>query len=73
MTIFASRLLVSVLKVAMASARTFDLKIIQKSGPEHNFTLIAQEEHKGIETLLKAKKVHVKNDMAGWRHDHDRS
>ena len=49
---------------AMASARMFDLKIIQKSGQEHNFTLIAQEEHEGIKTLLKAKKVCMKNNMA---------
>jgi len=47
----------------MASARTFDLKIIQKSGPEHNFILIAQVEHEGIETSLKVKKVCVMNDM----------
>jgi structure-specific recognition protein 1 len=47
----------------MASARTFDLKIVQKSGPEHTFTSIAREEHEGIETFLKAKKVRVTNEM----------
>lgn len=48
----------------MASARTFDLKITQKSGPEHTFTSIAREEHEGIESFLKTKKVRVTNDMA---------
>src|SRR6266481_6351388 len=47
----------------MASVRTFDLKITQKSGAEHTFTSIARAEHEGIETFLKAKKVHVTNDM----------
>ncbi|KAF8583126.1 SSrecog-domain-containing protein [Ramaria rubella] len=48
---------------AMASARTFDLKIEQKSGPEHTFTSIAREEHESIESFLKAKKVRVTNEM----------
>ena len=44
----------------MASVQTFDLKITQKSGPEHT---IAWEEHEGIETFLKAKKVCAINNM----------
>lgn len=47
----------------MTSARTFDLKIEQKSGPEHTFTSIAREEHESIESFLKAKKVRVTNEM----------
>ena len=47
----------------MASAQTFGLKITQKSGPEHTFTSITQEEHEGIETFLKVKKVCMTNDM----------
>lgn len=48
---------------AMTSARTFDLKIEQKSGPEYTFTSIAREEHGSIESFLKSKKVRVTNEM----------
>lgn len=48
---------------AIASARTFDLKIEQKSGPEYTFSSIAKEEHEGIESFLKGKKVRVTNEM----------
>jgi len=40
------------------------LKIEQRSGPEYTFSSIAREEHEGIETFLKAKKVRVTNEMA---------
>ncbi|KAG5646520.1 hypothetical protein DXG03_003287 [Asterophora parasitica] len=46
-----------------AAARTFDLKIVTKSGPEHNFTSINKEDHEPVETYLKDKKVKVKNEM----------
>jgi structure-specific recognition protein 1 len=46
-----------------AAARTFDLKIVTKSGPEHNFTSINKEDHELVETYLKDKKVKVKNEM----------
>lgn len=46
-----------------AAARTFDLKIVTKSGPEHNFTSINKEEHEPTETYLKDKKIKVKNEM----------
>jgi structure-specific recognition protein 1 len=45
------------------AARTFDLKIITKSGPEYTFTSINKEEHDAIETYLKDKKVRIKNEM----------
>ncbi|KZT67257.1 SSrecog-domain-containing protein [Daedalea quercina L-15889] len=45
------------------AARTFDLKIVTKSGPEYTFTSINKEEHEGTETYLKEKKVKVKNEM----------
>ena len=42
---------------------TFDLiKIVTKSGPEHNFISINRDEHEVIETYLKDKKVRVKNE-----------
>jgi structure-specific recognition protein 1 len=47
----------------VAAARTFDLKIITKTGPEYIFTLISQDEHRPIEDYLKDRKVKVKNDM----------
>ena len=46
-----------------STGRTFDLKIVTKSGPEHNFTSINRDEHEIIETYLKDKKVRVKNEM----------
>jgi structure-specific recognition protein 1 len=46
-----------------AAARTFDLKIVTKSGPEHNFTSINKEDHELVETYLKDKKIRVKNEM----------
>lgn len=47
----------------MATARTFDINIVTKSGPEHTFTSINKEEHEPIESYLKGKKVRVKNQM----------
>lgn len=46
-----------------AAARTFDLKIVTKEGPEHNFTSINKEEHEPLEAYLKDKKIKVKNEM----------
>ncbi|KAG6850334.1 hypothetical protein H0H93_014607 [Arthromyces matolae] len=46
-----------------AAARTFDLKIITKSGPEHAFTSINKEDHEPVEAYLKDKKIKVKNEM----------
>ncbi|PCH39916.1 SSrecog-domain-containing protein [Wolfiporia cocos MD-104 SS10] len=45
------------------AARTFDLKIVTKSGPEYTFTSINKEEHEGTEAYLREKKVKVKNEM----------
>lgn len=45
------------------AARTFDVKIVTKSGPEYSFTSINKEEHDGVETFVKDKKVRVKNEM----------
>lgn len=46
-----------------AAARTFDLKIVTKTGPEFNFSSINKEEHEVTEAYLKDKKVRVKNEM----------
>lgn len=46
-----------------AASRTFDLKIVTKSGPEFNFTSINKEEHEVTEAYLMDKKVRVKNEM----------
>ncbi|KIY46742.1 SSrecog-domain-containing protein [Fistulina hepatica ATCC 64428] len=48
---------------ASAAARTFDLNIVTRSGPEYTFTSIAKDEHDGVETFLKEKKVRVKSEM----------
>ncbi|EKM51652.1 uncharacterized protein PHACADRAFT_177070 [Phanerochaete carnosa HHB-10118-sp] len=49
--------------VGATAARTFDLKIVTKSGPEFTFTSINKEEHEVTEEYLKEKKVKVKNEM----------
>jgi structure-specific recognition protein 1 len=48
---------------AMATARTFDLKVKTKTGSETTFSSINKEEHESIDTYLKSKKVRVKNEM----------
>lgn len=45
-----------------AAARTFDLKIITKSGPEHNFTSVNKEEHESVDAYLKDKKVKIRTE-----------
>jgi len=45
------------------AARTFDLKIITKTGPEYTFTSINKEEHEPVEGYLKDKKIKLKNEM----------
>ncbi|EIW80885.1 SSrecog-domain-containing protein [Coniophora puteana RWD-64-598 SS2] len=45
------------------AARTFDLKIVTKSGPEYTFTSINKEEHEPTEGYLKDKKIKIKNEM----------
>ena len=46
-----------------SAARTFDLKIVTKSGPEYTFTSINKEEYDATDGYLKDKKVKVKNEM----------
>ena len=48
---------------ASTAARTFDLKIVTKSGPEYTFTSLNKEEHELTETYLKDKKIKIKNEM----------
>jgi structure-specific recognition protein 1 len=45
------------------AGRTFDLKIVTKSGPEYTFTSINKEEHESTEAYLKDKKIKIKNEM----------
>jgi len=47
----------------IATARTFDMQIITKHGPEYTFTSINKEEHELTDAYLKDKKVRVKNEM----------
>ncbi|KAJ7600887.1 SSrecog-domain-containing protein [Mycena floridula] len=51
-------------RIGGAAVRTFDIKIVTRSGPEYTFTSINKEEHESTETYLKDKKVKVKNEMA---------
>ena len=48
----------------MATSRTFDLKIVTKSGAAHLFSSINKEEHEGVEQYLLSKKLRIKNTMA---------
>ena len=45
------------------AARTFDMKIVTKSGPEYSFASVNKEEYDATESYLKEKKVKVKNEM----------
>ncbi|KAJ7017317.1 structure-specific recognition protein-domain-containing protein [Mycena alexandri] len=45
------------------SARTFDIKIITKTGPEYMFVSINKEEHEPTDTYLKEKKIRVKETV----------
>ncbi|KAF9565079.1 SSrecog-domain-containing protein [Agrocybe pediades] len=46
-----------------AAGRTFDIKIVTKSGgPEHSFTSINKEEHEIVEAYLRDKKIRVKTE-----------
>jgi structure-specific recognition protein 1 len=45
------------------AVRTFDLKVVTKSGPEYTFTSLNKEEHEGVENYLKGKKLRVKNEL----------
>lgn len=49
----------------MASARTFDIRVVTKSGPvsEVAFTSINKEEFEPVEDFLKAKKIRTKNEI----------
>lgn len=47
----------------MTSARTFDMIVSTKTGPEHTFSAINKEEHEAIEQYLRGKKVRVKNQI----------
>ncbi|OSD07451.1 SSrecog-domain-containing protein [Trametes coccinea BRFM310] len=45
------------------AARTFDLKIVTKQGPEYTFTSIVKEEYDHVNGYLQEKKVKTKNEM----------
>ncbi|KAG8951153.1 FACT complex subunit, partial [Tulasnella sp. 419] len=49
----------------MTSARTFDIRIVSKSGPvsEITFTSINKEEHEPVESFLKSKNLKIKNEI----------
>ena len=51
------------LGAGIATARTFDMQIVTKQGPEYTFTSINKEEHEPTDAYLKDKKVRVKNEM----------
>lgn len=45
------------------AARTFDMKIVTKSGSDLTFTSINKEEHEVVGSYLQDKKVKTKNEM----------
>lgn len=48
---------------AVSSSKTFDLKVIQRSGPQHVFQSLNREEHSALSKHFSARKVRVKNEM----------
>ncbi|EPQ26801.1 uncharacterized protein PFL1_05779 [Pseudozyma flocculosa PF-1] len=49
---------------AVASSKTFDLRVINKSGSEHTFQSISREELDRLKAHLGERKVKIKNEMA---------
>ena len=49
---------------AVASSKTFDLRVMTKSGAEHTFQSISREELDRLKAHLGERKVRVKNEMA---------
>jgi structure-specific recognition protein 1 len=48
---------------AVSSSKTFDLKVVQRTGPEHTFQSITREEHDALEAHFQRRKVRVKSEM----------
>ncbi|TIB84658.1 SSrecog-domain-containing protein [Wallemia mellicola] len=48
---------------AISSSRTFDLRIVQKSGTENVFSGINREEHEPLEEFFTNKKIKTKNNL----------
>lgn len=49
---------------AVASSKTFDLRVTTKSGTEHTFQSISREELDRLKAWLADRKVRIKNEMA---------
>ncbi|KAN0062646.1 FACT complex subunit [Thecaphora frezii] len=49
---------------AVASSKTFDLRVVNKSGGEHTFQSISREELERLKAHLAERKVKVKNEVA---------
>lgn len=47
----------------IASARTFDMRVLATSGPDHVFSAISKEEAGPISQFLASKNVRLKNEM----------
>ena len=46
------------------AGRTFDVRVVSKSGPEHTFSSINKEEQDAIMAYFREKKVRLKNETA---------
>ena len=49
---------------AVSSGKTFDLRVITKSGPEHHFQSLNREEHEKLNVHFAERKIRIKNEMA---------
>ena len=49
---------------AVSSSKTFDLRVITKSGPEHHFQSLNREEHEKLNGHFAERKIRIKNEMA---------
>ncbi|TIA71594.1 hypothetical protein E3P77_02172 [Wallemia ichthyophaga] len=48
---------------AISSSRTFDLRVVQRSGTENVFSGINREEHEPLEEYLSSRKIKTKNSL----------
>ncbi len=49
---------------AVTSGKTFDLRVVTKSGPEHHFQSLNREEHEKLHAHFSERKLRIKNEMA---------
>lgn len=48
---------------SLSTARSFDLKVTQRGGTEHQFSSIPKDEYKNLVAYFKGKNIKVRSDL----------